>query len=471
MLKTLRSRLLASILIPILVIVPVVAWLLFYLLQTQVVLAGIANELIRQAVLVADMSLTTVEIWQNPSEAQAFVTRISPRLTAKLMLLDPQGHLIVSSDPNDAKLTGKVYEMPDLEKLMTMETPVEVTYKNSQIEDVIVPAVTSSGTIIGFVRLTNPLASLYARSALLGKITLFVALGGILGGVLLGVLLARSLERPLKNASRAAYGLANGQLSLAPLNEEGPEEIKRLVRSFNTLIERLKTSEETRKRLLANTVHELGRPLGALLSAIQALRGGADKQPLLRKELMQGMESEVILLQHLLEDLAHLEQGFSPHNLQLQTIQVSEWLPMILRTWNQAALDKKLIWEQAIPGSLPPATFDPERIAQALENLLSNAIRYTPAGGAVRVSALTEENMLVIHVQDTGPGISPDEQPYIFQPLFRGKAAKRFSEGMGLGLSIARDLVQAHNGTLTFQSTPGQGSRFSIRLPLEKIAP
>ena len=467
MFKTLRTRLLASILIPILVIVPVVAWLLFYLLQTQVVLAGIANELIRQAVLVADMSSATVEIWQNPSEAQAFVTRISPRLTAKLMLLDPQGHLIVSSDPNDAKLVGKVYEMPDLEKLLAMDTPVEVKYKNSQIEDVIVPAVTSSGTIIGFVRLTNPLASLYARSALLGKITLLVALGGILGGMLLGLLLARSLERPLRNTSRAVYGLANGQLSLSPLDEEGPEEIKSLVRSFNTLVERLKTSEETRQRLLANTVHELGRPLGALLSAIQALRGGADEQPMLRKELMQGMESEVILLQHLLEDLAHLEQGFSPHNLQRKPIQVSVWLPMILRTWNEAALEKKLVWEQDIPGKLPTVTFDPERIAQALENLLSNAIRYTPAGGAVRVSALTEEQKLVIHVQDTGPGISPDEQLHIFQPLYRGKAAKRFSEGMGLGLSIARDLVQAHNGTLTLQSTPGQGSRFTIHLPLD----
>jgi hypothetical protein len=131
-------------------------------------LAGIANEHHRQAVLVADMSATTVEIWQNPAEAQAFVARVSPRLSAKLMLLDPSGHLIVSSDPNDAHLIGKVYEMPDLQNLLSMETPVEVKYKNSQIEDVIVPAFTSSGTLIGFVRLTNPLASLYARSAQLG---------------------------------------------------------------------------------------------------------------------------------------------------------------------------------------------------------------------------------------------------------------------------------------------------------------
>jgi signal transduction histidine kinase len=467
MFKTLRVRLLASILIPILVIVPVVAWVLLYLLQTQVILAGIANELIRQAVLVADMSTSSLEIWLDPAEAQAFVARVSPRLSAKLMLLDPQGHLIVSSDPNDAQLVGKVYEMPDLQHLLSMEMPVEVKYKNSQIEDVIVPAVTSSGTLIGFVRLTNPLASLYARSAQLGQIALIVAAGGILGGLVVGWLLARSLERPLKKTSLAVYGLANGQLPLSPLNEEGPEEVKVLVRAFNTLMERLRASEETRKRLLANTVHELGRPLGALLSALQALRGGADEQTDLRKELLGGMESEVVVLQHLLEDLAHLEQGVSPLNLNRQTIQVSEWLPMLLRTWNEAALEKKLAWEQNIPGDLPAVSFDPDRIAQALGNLLSNAIRYTPAGGKVRVSASIEEPRLVILVQDTGPGISTDEQAHIFQPLYRGKAAKRFSEGMGLGLPIARDLVQAHNGELTVQSSPGQGSQFTIHLPLE----
>jgi len=467
MFKTLRTQLLASILIPVLVIVPVVAWLLIYLLQTQVILASIANEFIRQAVLVADLSATTVEIWQNPAEAQAFVARLSPRLSAKLMLLDPTGHLIVSSDPNDAKLIGKAYEMPDLQKLLSQETPVEVKYKNSQIEDVIVPVVTSSGNLIGYVRLTNPLASLYSRSAQLGRIALIVAAGGILGGLLLGWLLARSLERPLKKTSLAVYGLANGQLPLSPLNEEGPEEVKVLVRSFNTLMEKLKSSEESRKRLLANTVHELGRPLGAMLSALQALRSGADEQTDLRKELLQGMESEVVLLQHLLDDLAHLEQGASALTLHRQTVQVSEWLPRLLTTWNEAAQEKKLTWEQDIPPDLPPAMFDPDRIAQALGNLLSNAIRYTPSGGKVRVSASREGQTLVFLVQDSGPGISPEEQENIFQPLYRGKAAKRFSEGMGLGLPIARDLVQAHNGSISVQSAPGQGSQFKVSLPLE----
>ena len=299
--RTLRFRILISILLPVLIIVPVVAVGLSYLLQTQVLVASISNELIRQAVLVADMSSDSIEIWQNSSQAKTFVEHISPRLTAKLMLLDPTGHLIVSSDPHDAQLVGTVYEMPDLNHLLAMQTPAEVTYNQSQIADVTVPVVNPTGKLIGFVRLTNPLASIYARSEQLKQVTLYVVIGGVVAGLLLGLLLARDLERPLKKTSSAVYELASGQHPLEIMHEEGPEEVRRLIRAFNVLVERLKSSEETRRRLLANMVHELGRPLGAMLSALQALRSGADQQVDLRHELLEGMEGEVVLLQRLLD--------------------------------------------------------------------------------------------------------------------------------------------------------------------------
>lgn len=464
--RTLRARLFLSILLPLLVIVPVVALMLSYLLQTQVLVANIANEVIRQAVLVADISSTSIEVFQNPDLAQAFVARLGPRLTAKLMLLDPTGRLIVSSDPNDAVLVGKVYEMPDLQRMLEMETPVDVSYKGTQIADVTVPVVTTTGRVIGFVRLTNPLANVYVRSERLRQVTLYVSIGGILAGLALGWLLARDLERPLRKTSSAVYSLAGGQQPLEQLKEEGPEEIRRLVHAFNVLVERLKTSEESRQRLLANMVHELGRPLGALLSALQALRGGAEHQTALRSELLSGMEGEVVVLQHLLDDLAHLDQETSQINLQRQALRPSEWLPLALRTWEQAALEKDQEWQVDIPSDLPEIQADPDRLSQALGNLVSNAIHYTPPKGLVRISANSGPENLSIIVQDSGPGIASDEQAQVFQPFYRGKASRRFSDGMGLGLTIARDLVQAHGGTLTLESTPGQGACFEITLPL-----
>lgn len=464
--RTLRVRLFLSILLPILVIVPVVALMLGYLLQTQVLVANIANELIRQAVLVADISSNSVEIWQDPSQAQAFVERLSPRLTAKLMLLDPTGRLIVSSDPSDAYLVGKVYEMPDLQRLLEMETPVNVSYKGTQIEDVTVPVVTSSGRVIGFVRLTNPLANVYFRSERLGQVTLYVSIGGILAGLLLGLFFARDLERPLRTTSSAVYNLAAGQQPLEQLKEEGPEEIRRLVHAFNALVERIKASEESRRRLLANMVHELGRPLGALLSALQALRGGAEHQTALRGELLAGMEGEVVVLQRLLDDLAHLEQETSQIELHRQPLYLSDWLPLALKTWEQAAREKEQEWQVDIPSDLPVIQADPDRLSQALGNLVSNAIHYTPPKGKVHIYAAAANGTLVISVQDSGPGISPEEQEQVFQPFFRGKASRRFADGMGLGLTIARDLVQAHGGNITLDSSPGHGACFEITFPL-----
>jgi two-component system, OmpR family, sensor histidine kinase BaeS len=463
--RTLRFRILLSILLPVVIIVPVVAVGLSYLLETQVLVANISNELIRQAVLVADMTSSSAQIWQDSSQAKTFVTRISPRLTAQLMLLDPTGHLLVSSDPKDAQLVGTVYEMPDLNRLLAMQTPVQVNYNQSQIADVTVPVVSSSGQLIGFVRLTNPLASIYARSEQLGQVTLYVVIGGVLAGLLLGWLLARDLERPLKKASSAVYELASGQHALETMHEEGPEEVRRLIRAFNVLVERLKSSEETRRRLLANMVHELGRPLGALLSALQALRGGADRQADLRGELLEGMEGEVVTLQRLLDDLTHLDQGIGQTELHLQPICLSEWLLPALSTWGKAALDKKLDWQVTIPADLPEVNGDPDRLGQALGNLVSNAIRYTPPGGKVLVSAAQGQGHVQISVEDNGPGISPEEQIRIFQPFYRGKAARRFSDGMGLGLPIARDLVEAHGGKLHLESDTGKGSRFVIELP------
>jgi two-component system phosphate regulon sensor histidine kinase PhoR len=123
-------------------------------------------------------------------------------------------------------------------------------------------------------------------------------------------------------------------------------------------------------------------------------------------------------------------------------------------------------WQTVIPDTLPTLNVDPDRLGQALGNLLSNAIKYTPAGGMVSFSAGLEEKELWIRVSDTGPGIPPDEQARIFTPLYRSQSGRRFPQGMGLGLTIAREMVIAHGGRLEVESSVGLGSRFTIWLPL-----
>jgi signal transduction histidine kinase len=242
--------------------------------------------------------------------------------------------------------------------------------------------------------------------------------------------------------------------------------------------EALRTAEETRRQLLANLVHELGRPIGALCSAMQALLGGADKDDKLRRELLLGMEVEAQGMQRLLEDLVGLHhQDSGTLQLQLRPVDLGEWVPVVLGPWREAAHRKGLAWEVEIPepGAIPTIQADPDRLAQAIGNLLSNAIKYTPAGGTVSVEAGseagTEGGEVWIRVSDTGRGIEKDEQARIFEPFYRGGTHRLYPEGMGLGLAITRDLVAAHGGRLDVESAPDSGSRFTIRLPVTSPQP
>jgi signal transduction histidine kinase len=124
-----------------------------------------------------------------------------------------------------------------------------------------------------------------------------------------------------------------------------------------------------------------------------------------------------------------------------------------------------LHWGATVPGDLPVVTIDPDRLAPAIGNLLSNAIKYTPAGGNVEVTAGATQQEVWITVADTGPGIAPEEQASVFEAFYRSDRERRFPQGLGLGLTIARDLVIAHGGTLELESKPGEGSRFTVRLP------
>jgi signal transduction histidine kinase len=226
--------------------------------------------------------------------------------------------------------------------------------------------------------------------------------------------------------------------------------------------------EETRRRSLANIVHELGRPLGAINTATYVLRQGAGEDPQVRDELLAGIEKAVLNMEPLLNDLSQLYgQVQGTVQLSTQPVNLNEWLQPSLLPWRTVAREKGLAWETDIAPDLPQMRIDPDRMNQVLGNLISNAIKYTPQGGTVSVQAEADDQIVIIAVCDDGLGIDPAEQERIFEPFYRSQAHRRFPQGLGLGLTIARDLVEAHGGALELDSTPGEGSCFRIKLPVE----
>jgi two-component system sensor histidine kinase BaeS len=476
MLKTLRNRLILSHILPVLFITPLMGIALIYALETRILIPNLVRALTGEAMLFAEVTREQADIWNNANNAQTLLQNVSPALRTRVMLISTDGRLLASSDPLDNGREGQIINVPGIEMALKGEVQTHTNYYSQtlggEIIDVLAPVIDNNGQVIGMVRMSYRYATLADDFLQLRYLISGIVIFGLLLGAVLGYILALSIGNPVRRVTGAVFSLARGTQG-DQLSEQGPEEIRVLLQAVNFLVERLNNLEKARRQLLANIVHELGRPLGALRSAIQALIQGAYQDAELRDELLEGMDGETARLQHLLEDLAHLhDQVLGILELERRPIKLATWLSTILRTWQEAAHDKRIRWRTEIPPDLPTIQADPVRLAQAIGNLTSNAIKFTPVSGSVTISAGTTEEEVWIEVSDTGPGISEEEQENIFTPFYRGNSqGRRFPQGMGLGLSIARDLVAAHSGHLEIQSAPGLGSRFIIWLPRQLPEP
>jgi signal transduction histidine kinase len=395
--------------------------------------------------------------------ADSFARRIGVQVDEQVWLIKPSGELLAAeeNDPVFAPLTDE-----HLLALSVGERQISVSYGLfRQTGEVYVPIRDVNQELLGIVGVSDELGGLTDTFLRLRWWILGITFIDLLLGVILGALLATRLEGPIGRASRAVVKIADGR-DIDPILPEGPNEIQQLSEAVNMLHERLHALENIRKRSLANIVHELGRPLGAVRAAVHVLRQGAVADPDIREELLSGIENEIERMEPLLNDLAQLH-GQVEGNIALhrKSIHLSRWLPPLLFPWRAAALDKGLNWHTEIPTSLPTILIDPDRMAQAIGNILSNAIKYTPEPGQVQVAAGHSEQDVWIQISDTGPGIQAIEQERIFEPFYRSQQQRRFPQGLGVGLTLARDLVRAHGGEIELVSTPDVGSRFTIRMP------
>jgi two-component system, OmpR family, sensor histidine kinase BaeS len=464
MFHSLRNRLILSHILPALLIIPLMGAAMVYVLETRLLLPMVYRDLAKDATLMAEITRNQPAFWQNSEAAQALVNGVNPYLSGRVSFVTLNGRMLASSESTDSGLVTQMVELPDMRDVNQGEV---IQLQRGTLAEVFTPVFNLRGQPIGIIRLTSRVVTVsdevYQLRYLLGAVLLF----GILAGIGLGSYLAFSINRPIQRVTRSIQALADGDWQ-AHVEEQGPDEMRTLAGTVNTLVDRLNSLEKSRRQLLANLVHELGRPLGAIRSAIQALLKGANKDPQLSSDLLVGLDGETARLQRLLDDLAGLhDQVLGKLELNRGPVQLNEWLAGTLSPWEAAAREKGLAWEAKIPPGLPVIVMDPDRMAQAVGNLLSNAVKFTPAGGKVTTIVEFMDDQLIVQLADTGPGIPVDEQKNIFQPFYRGAHGRRIVQGMGLGLSIAHDIITAHGGKIDLQSTPGTGSRFILRMPVE----
>ena len=280
-------------------------------------------------------------------------------------------------------------------------------------------------------------------------IALLLVIAAIIAGAALTL---RGLWRPLDNLLNASNRVAEGDYSVR-VEESGPREVRSMAHAFNSMAERLQVTDRQRRDMLADVTHELRTPLTVIRGEVEGMIDGvypADETRL--KSILE----ETQLLSRLVDDLRTLalaEAGAL--QLRREPTDLAALVREVVSAF-QSATEAKGVQIQVEAGESAPVEVDAGRVREVLNNLLSNALRYTPGGGSIRILS----SAYSVSISDSGPGIAPDDLPHIFDRFYKSSD----SGGMGLGLSIAKYIIEAHGGTIRAENAPEGGTRIVFRL-------
>jgi two-component system OmpR family sensor kinase/two-component system sensor histidine kinase BaeS len=289
------------------------------------------------------------------------------------------------------------------------------------------------------------------------------ALAATAAALVIGGLLFHSIVAPLHRLTIASQAIADGDLTVrAPVL--GQDEVAQLANAFNQMAESLARAEEARRNQTADVAHELRTPLTVLQGAIEAMLDGV--YPTDRENLLTAL-TQARTLTRLVEDLRLLALA-DAGQLQLYKapLNLEAFLSETVKAYQLPAQEREASLTLETSSNLPLVEADRDRLAQVMGNLLNNALRYTPQGGQIRVRTTVREHEVIVSVTDSGPGISSEELPHLFERFWHSDQDRRqATSGSGLGLAIARSLIEAHGGRIWPESIEGEGSTFSFTLP------
>lgn len=387
------------------------------------------------------------------------------QLGLRVLILDPGG-VVLADTFADPRLLGSTLRHPEvLSALGGQATAAQhylqdagwVMYATSPVFVArrVVGAVLVSASIDDVYR---ALIEIARRLAYVGGLSLVVAF-------MVSYVLARSLTRPIAGLGDAARRMAQGDFGVR-VPAGGASELARVGRDFNTMAERLDRLEEARRTFVADASHELRTPLSALKALIEPLIGEHSDRvgESVRTEFLRDMAAEVDRLDRLAGDLLDLARLDESGRLKRVRVNPSTLAREVGERMAPLALKAGVALEVLDLGA-PAVEVDELRLGQALQNLVDNALKFTPPGGRVTIAARAERGSAIIEVSDTGIGIPAEEIAHLFERFYRVDPARtRERGGTGLGLAIARRIVELHGGRIEVESHPGQGSTFRIKL-------
>ena len=467
---SLRTRLILSYILIIVLCLSIVAAALFVLLQEY-----------RDRQAMARLKDMTVPIYiqvKSLARGQASLDEVVANVQEQaeetgtyIFLLDDEGKIIRQATPEGKELDyspelpiGEIptdmskpyrgsYTTPEGQRFIFVAYPITGLFQrwNTASPQTLVLAVPRSYALALWVGLTKPL--------------LWAGLIAFAVSIVIAIFLARSVYLPIRRVTNAADEIAQGKYE-QQIPVTGPKEVKGLALRFNQMAQQVNQSRQTLRDFVADVSHELRTPLTSIRGFAQAILDGTakDKESQLKAAGVIDDESKrVIRLVDELLELSRMESG----QIQIthEPVDMKELLHHCQEIFAMQAEEKGMQLRVDVE-PLPPVVGDIDRLEQVFSNLLDNALKHTPAGGKVTVTAhQSSADFIEITVADTGPGISPDQLPHVFQRFYRADSSGT-KVGTGLGLAIAREIVRTHGGDIEVDSTPGEGTNFAVTLPL-----
>jgi signal transduction histidine kinase len=368
---------------------------------------------------------------------------------------DVTGTRIILAAGNGTVMGDSARELIGMNYTDASKSPIELTWNQEVVGRAYInPDPGAEEYVAPFVRLSASIN----RSLLLGG-SLAIGIG-----LLLTFILSRRLMSPIGVLAEVARRLGRGDLSQR-VRLQGEGEIASLAEAFNSMADDLEYAEQLRRNMVADVAHELRTPLSNIQGYLEAIRDGMVEPD---AAVIRSLSEETALLSRLVNELQELSLAEAGElKLIFQAEDIAGLIKQAATSWQPQLTAGEIALSLEVRNDLPPVDIDWQRVNEVLHNILENAVAHTRRGGAIKIAASQKGKWVEVSVSDTGEGIPAEDLPHIFERFYRvDKSRARATGGSGLGLTIARRLVEAHGGTIVVQSKLGEGSSFSFTLPI-----
>ena len=447
MIHSLRFRLVASFTLVILVSIGTVFFFLNQATQDAIRRFGERADQLR----VSRMQMLLSNYYSRQKDwkgIQPFVEQWGNLYGQRIVLIDINGTVVADSD---GELLGESYDSDSPGR--------SISTRWHAVPSGTLHITTTSSSGVDFTSL----------SILFRAIGIFFIWGGLIAvatALIMVFFLSQRTLAPVKALTAAAKRLGQGNFSQrVQVKDRG--ELGELARTFNSMASDLERAEQLQRNMVADIAHELRTPLSNIRGYLEAVRDGVIKTD---ADTTRSLDEEAAILSRLVDDLQELSLAEAGElKLNCQTEDITKLITQTVVEKQTQASAREVLLSPNLPDGLPPVYIDSQRIDQVLHNLLNNALAHTDKDGTITVTAKQEDGWVEVAVIDTGEGIPAEDQPNIFERFYRvDKSRTRATGGSGLGLTIAKRLVEAHGGKIKAQSELGKGSRFSFTLPVSQ---